>query len=39
MLPLADYQYPARVTPADPPAPDPSIPAEPAPPAAAKATP
>jgi sec-independent protein translocase protein TatB len=39
MRPLADYQYPARVTPADPPAPDPTVPAEPASPDAAKATP
>jgi sec-independent protein translocase protein TatB len=40
MLPLADYQYPARVTPADPPSPDSAAPAELATPAAtaAKAT-
>jgi sec-independent protein translocase protein TatB len=40
MLPLADYQYPARVTPADPPSPDSAAPAELATPVAtaAKAT-
>ncbi len=37
MLPLADYQYPARVTPADPPVADVSGADEPAEPAAAAA--
>jgi sec-independent protein translocase protein TatB len=39
MLPLADYRYPARATPADPPAPAETVPAEAVDSPAAKATP